>query len=61
VLHSALWLPAREECGVAAVSPEEAKKKIRGLEHLSYKGRFREQGLFSREKRKLQGDLIAAF
>ncbi|KFO03793.1 hypothetical protein N312_13261, partial [Balearica regulorum gibbericeps] len=57
-----LWGPQyRRDMELLERVQRRVTEMIRGLKDLSYEGRLRELGLFSLEKRRLQGDLIVAY
>uniref|UniRef100_A0A8B9FA36 Reverse transcriptase domain-containing protein n=1 Tax=Amazona collaria TaxID=241587 RepID=A0A8B9FA36_9PSIT len=56
------WCPQhKKDMGLWEQVQGRAMGMIRGLKHLLYEDRLRKLGLFSLEKRRLRGDLTAAF
>ena len=57
-----MWSPQyRRDVDLFEHFQRRVTKMIYGMEHLSYKDRLKKLGLFSLEKRRLQGYLIVAF
>ena len=58
--HVQIWGRQRRKV-VELLELVQRRAMIKGLEHLSHEERLWELGLFSLEKRRLQGGLIVAF